>query len=76
MILLEKKITVMLQTVELLVEIPITVKDFTDSKITKIEHSPPSSMNEKGKVMAVVAVAKYGHAHHHKSSKKRLTKKS
>jgi hypothetical protein len=27
-------------------------------------------MNEKGKVMAVVAVAKYGHAHHHKSSKK------
>jgi hypothetical protein len=38
-------ITVMLQTVELL-------------------------MNEKGKVMAVVAVAKYGHAPHHKSRKK------
>jgi hypothetical protein len=27
-------------------------------------------MNEKGKVMAVVAMAKHGHAHHHKSSKK------
>jgi hypothetical protein len=36
----------------------------TDSKITKIEHSP-----QKGKVMAVVAMAKYGNAHHHKSSK-------
>ena len=47
----------------------------TSSKITKIKHSPPSSMNEKGKVMAVVAVAKYGHAHHHKSSKKAAKKK-
>jgi hypothetical protein len=32
-------------------------------------------MNEKGKVMAVVAVAKYGHAHHHKSSKKAAKEK-
>ncbi len=40
----------------------------------KIEHSPPSIMNEKGKVTAVVAVAKYGNAHHHKSSKKAAKK--
>jgi hypothetical protein len=74
-ILLEKKpITVMLLTVELLVKIPIMSR-ITDSKITKIEHSPPSSMNEKGKVMAVVAMAKYGHAHHHKSSKKATKEK-
>ncbi len=60
----------MLLIFELLVEIPITVKDFTDSKITKIEHSPPSSMNTKGKVMVEVAMAKYGNAHHHKISNK------
>ncbi len=47
----------------------------TDNKITKIEHSPPSSMNEKEKVMAVVAMAKYGQAHHHKSSKKATKEK-
>jgi hypothetical protein len=35
----------------------------------KIEHSPPSKRNKKEKMTAVVAVAKYGHACHHKSSK-------
>jgi hypothetical protein len=39
----------------------------------KIKHSPPS--NEKGKVIAVVAMAKYGHAHHHKNSKKAAKEK-
>ena len=39
----------------------------------KIEHSPPS--NEKGKVMAIVAMTKYGHAHHHISSKKATKEK-
>ncbi len=48
----------------------------TDSKITKIKHSPPSSiMNNKGKVTAVVAMAKYGNAHHHKSSNKATKEK-
>jgi hypothetical protein len=31
--------------------------------------------HEKGKVMAVVAVAKHGHAHYHKSSKKAAKEK-
>ena len=35
----------------------------------KIKQLPPSDINEKGKVTAVVAVAKYGPVHHHKSSK-------
>ena len=39
----------------------------------KIKYSPLS--NEKGKVMAIVAMAKYGHAHHHKSSKKATKEK-
>ena len=39
----------------------------------KIKHSPP--LNEKGKVAAVVAMAKYGHVHHHKSSKKATKEK-
>ncbi len=39
----------------------------------KIEHSPTS--NEKGKVTAVVAMAKYGHAHHHQSSQKAAKEK-
>jgi hypothetical protein len=43
--------------------------------MTKIEHSSPSKINEKGKVTAVVAVAKYGHAHHHKSSNKAAKEK-
>jgi hypothetical protein len=47
----------------------------TDSKITEIEHSPPSKGNEKGKVMAVVAMAKYGNAHHHKSSNRATKEK-
>ena len=38
-----------------------------------INNSPHS--NKKGKVTAVVAVAKYGHAHHHKSSKKAAKEK-
>ena len=37
---------------------------------TKTEQSPPSNIEGKGKVTAVVAVAKYGPDHHHKSSKK------
>jgi hypothetical protein len=60
----------MLLTVELLVEIPIIVK-----LLTKIEHSPLSSMNEKGKVMAVMAMAKYGNVHHYKSTKKTTKEK-
>ena len=32
----------------------------TNSKITEIEHSPPSKTNKKGKVIAVVAVADLG----------------
>ena len=39
------------------------------------EQSPPSNLNEKGKVTAVVAVAKYGSACHHKSSKKAAKEK-
>ncbi len=39
----------------------------------KIEHS--LLPNKKGKVTAVVAMAKYGHAHHHKSSKKAAKEK-
>ncbi len=41
----------------------------------KIENSPPSKINKKGKVMAVAALAKYGQAHHHKSSKKAAKEK-
>ncbi len=43
--------------------------------ITKNEHSPPSKINKMGKVTAVVTVAKYGHAHLHKSSKKAAKEK-
>ena len=35
-----------------------------------------SKINKMGKVMAVVAVAKYGHSHHHKSSKKAAKEKA
>ncbi len=41
----------------------------------KIKHSPPTKINKKGNVMAVVAVAKYGQACHHKSSKKATKEK-
>ena len=34
----------------------------------QIEHSPPAKKSEKGKVTAVVALAKYDQARHHKSS--------
>ena len=60
----------------------ITDRNNTVSKITnknpnndKTEQSPPSNINEKGKVTAVVAVAKYGPAHHHKSGKKAAKEK-
>jgi hypothetical protein len=40
-----------------------------------IEQSPPANIHEKGKVTAVVAVAKYGPVNHHKSSKKAAKEK-
>jgi len=58
--------------------IKTTVAQSKTSKNTnyvKIEHSPHSKTNEKGKVVAVVAVAKYGQARHHKSSKKATKEK-
>ena len=41
----------------------------------QIEHSPPSKKCEKGKVTAVMALAKYDQARHHKSSKKATKEK-
>jgi hypothetical protein len=51
------------------------IKTSKNPNYDKIKHSPPSKINEKGKVMAVVAVAKYGHAHYHKSSNKATKEK-
>ncbi len=45
----------------------------SNPKHNKAEQSPPS--NEKGKVMAVVAVAKYSRAQPHKSSNKAIKEK-
>jgi hypothetical protein len=51
----------------------ITSSISKNSNHNKIKHSPPS--NKKGKVTAAVAVAKYSHAHPHKSSNKATKEK-
>jgi len=47
----------------------ISVNTIKNLNSDQIKHSPPSKKHKKGKVTAVVALAKYNHARHHKSSK-------
>ncbi len=58
------------------IKLPQLVKLLVLAKnlITLTSNTPPLQ-TKKGKMTAVVAMAKYGHVHHHKSSKKATKEK-